>query len=159
MRRFNNYRTWKIELAPYRSDLHLIEVPDGSRPLVDANETFREELFPFGLNGEDHLLATVQGCDPAAVTGNDLRTVVRELLGSEDESCLEELKPFLPVRVVAGNKGGKRIQATVQADGVTVDFDLSPSPRDEDEARRVIELLVRRLRARKTRVKTLRRLE
>lgn len=159
LRRFAHYRSVAFDLAAYRSDQYVLQVPPGARPLVGPDETFREHLFTFGLVGENHLLVTARGCDPRSLDGQTLIDLVVELSGARPSSAhLVDRNP-LPVRLVTCDGDLGQVQITVRADTSTADIDLAPAPDDEARIRRIGERLVEILGARDLKMRALHRLE
>lgn len=159
LRRFGNYRSSRVRLAPYRSDLFVLAVAEGIEPIVPPGERYEGYLFPFGLTGEDHLLATIRGCDPRRLRGPELAELAAELAGERNAPArIEDRCPF-PVRQVTASGDHRTVQVTVHADGTTVDLDMAPSPASNDEAMGLGQRLADTLGARELSLKTLRRLE
>ena len=159
MCRFANYRSVTFQLASYRSDLHGFRVPPDVEPLVAVDETYVGHLFPFGLAGEAHLIATARKCVPANLTGQGLIELAAAIVdGGSGNPRVEDKSPF-PVRLISAEGDAGRLQITVHADGSTVDFDLSPSPASDELVRSVARQLEERLGAGSLELKTLRRLE
>lgn len=158
-RRFNNYRDWSLRLAPYRADLHVLSTTSESVPLVGADEVFEGELFPFGLSGKDSILITASSCVPEALEGSELVDLLIDLIDAdEDETTVDDLRPF-PVRVVTAKSSSSKAQATVRAQGTTLDLVVTPAPPTERGVRRLMELMSQRLRAQGIELRALQRVE
>jgi hypothetical protein len=155
-RRFNNYREGTLALASYRSDLHSVSSGPQARPLIAPQERFEGDLFPFGLAAGDHLVATARHCHEEALRGPQLPALLQEILG-KDQVRIEDRRPF-PVRVVTAESPEGRAQATVHADGHTVNLDISPWNEDK-EATPIGRKLTDRLGAQDMTMRCLRRLE
>lgn len=159
LRRAGNYRDWTAKLSTYRSDLHLLAVDQECTPLVGADERFEGSLFPFGLARAEHLVATGRGCSPGAGKGRGLIDLLKTLVGDdEQETSISDGRPF-PLRVVTAEGPRGQAQATVHADGSTINLDLWPAPATEADARRVAEAITEALGTTDTQLRSLRRLE
>lgn len=158
-RRFNNYRDWELRLAPYRADLHVLSTSSKSVPIVGAGDHFEGELFPFGLSGKDSIMITASSCEPEMLNGGELVDLLIELIDvDENETTVDDHRPF-PVRVVTATSPASKAQATVRAQGTTLDLVITPAPSSERGVRRMIEIMTQRLETEGIELRSLQRVE
>lgn len=162
-RRFANYRDMTAILAPYRSDLHAVEVTPEATPIVPADAVYEESLFPFGLSRGHHLIATFEGCSRTqSEDGKDeLGELLRDVIGGQREQVtVEEHRP-LPIRVLSARSSTSdgEAQITVHAGGHMATLTISPAPETEEAVSTLTKRATAALGAQRVRFETLRRLE